>query len=150
MNEPEIRKWREKYQTENTPDDDLIAAVQRFPTREHGIAAQQILTAQQRTREEQAAEEARSQHRMSFALGSRTLRWTIVAAAAAIVGAIAALIGDFAISKTSPVTSAPASPVPSPEMTNRKSVSPRPAAEIRRSTPAAAQPATATPSPNAP
>ncbi len=48
MDYAEIGKNRRKYESENTPDEELIAAVQRFPEREHAIAAQQVLVARQR------------------------------------------------------------------------------------------------------
>ena len=95
MNREEIEKNRRKYESENTPDEELIAAVQRFPEREHGIAAQQVLVARQRAREERAATESRAQHQASFALGSKTLRWTVIAAVAAVIAAIAAIVAVF-------------------------------------------------------
>jgi len=39
--------------------------------------------------------EAQEQHEAVFTLGSRTLRWTIIAAVAAVTGAIAATIAGF-------------------------------------------------------
>jgi hypothetical protein len=95
MNYAEIEVNRHKYESENTPDDELIAAVQRFPEREHGIAAQQVLVGRQRAREQKAAEELRAQHQMSVSVGSKTLRWTIIAAVAAVIGAVAAIIAIF-------------------------------------------------------
>ena len=95
MNHAEIEANRRKYESENTPDEELIAAVQRFPEREHGIAAQQVLVARQRAREHKAAEELRAQHHVSVSLGGKTLRWTIIAAVAAVIGAVAAIIAIF-------------------------------------------------------
>ena len=46
----------------------------------------------EKLRHEHDVAEARVQHQASYRLGSRTLRWTIVAALAAIVAALAALV----------------------------------------------------------
>jgi hypothetical protein len=42
-----------------------------------------------------ASADAREQHKAVFTIGSRTLRWTIVAAVAAVIGAVAAIIAIF-------------------------------------------------------
>jgi hypothetical protein len=58
--------WREKYEAENTPDNELIQAATKFPTRDHGAAAQQVLTARRRAEEEK-------RYRETLALGLEEL-----------------------------------------------------------------------------
>jgi hypothetical protein len=49
----------------------------------------------EKLRQEQLAADTQAQHSASHTLGSCTLRWTIVAAIAAIIGAVAAIIAIF-------------------------------------------------------
>lgn len=79
----EIQGWRNAYKDYSRAELIHVMHSKAEHCAEH-IAARQVLDAL-----------GQSSQKALFGLGSQTLRWTIVAAIAAIVGAIAAIIAVF-------------------------------------------------------
>lgn len=80
MNPETVDGWREKYESENTPDDELIHVVTRFPNRDHGIAARQVLAMRERAEAERRHQEstALSREEIAAAHYSNRLAWIAI------------------------------------------------------------------------